>query len=1453
MAKQVRRNDIDNIIVYLNMDTLTIKKYFNLDDEVVITGKHGVSVGRIVDFSDTVLVLEDNVGNPIIISLENITSCKKANETITSIENQEYGERNVSDLQEVITDIIASFDEIYSQFSISNDKMILTNAVVTGMSSDGVEVLTDTGEKVVCVKSSFVGYSRENAAVGKRVFCSPNKEMISYASLTEMSYGEMYERFLRAINTKPKPRTSILSSVLVLLAKEYGNPIISRKKAIKKLIKKLNAIVTSTTSPFESTNSSKRIKLEELTKEQIHKIYELLGNSVSTMADLPTNEQIKYADNAILENCGIKIRRIAVKTILSDIFGGNAKLTDDTGIYTENTSQVTNEEKYISATCEIKKYYPQYHNGLASDNKNTEIRFKDDVIVDESLGEELKKFQWWVESYQPIPVVCVYKKVGKWQTASFVTKPGTLMEFRNRISRLMDSGKKDLADALQKYLDSIGYFDDRKIQFTEETPSPELLLTTRRKRLIKNFKEAEIGFLEIIRREYELDAAVRDLAMMYQEWGKSKDAIQLLEDFLPRLNDKMKVYNMLYIFYHSAGFDSKAVHILEKALDLLEGDDKQTKYKREKILKKIANVKKKKNKSNNQRFTTFAIDDIPLPLLRYDANNTNSEVLSYITTESFDKKWQFVNKRIDELRNTPDVPAYYLAKIQLLEERGESGNSIPVRMALADYCKARARNFYNDGNESSARAYLLQGISVIDREDIFFLLLISLCAPCSVVLSKYNEPVSSYDDIVNEFSIREEDEVFCVLLQIINKDTPMSRKLIRFLYECDASAWLSDELDLENPTPQQFIEALNNFSTKQSDKLKAFEDIAGNILLESDSSVFGKKILEIPFFSSKEMLNVETKSLSSLREIADLIIDSEKKNFTYEDCDDICQNVFSKADVAIAEIEKAPSHYSTISILPLLIKARDMMEYNWNRKYTESLPQISVNSIDDAHPIGDDIEIQITISNEMGCSRVNNGIFTINSINEKDVTLQSLNYVLETPLLGGNKVNVAFSLKSSLFSSDNIDIEYTFTYLDVRKISHTKHDKISLVINKGDDYEDFDNPYIAHVKSNAVKDKSMFKGRDEIIETICKYVLEDYKGYVLYGQKRSGKSSVLYHITQRLRAEHKAFAVDYTMGSSIVQDSESEKESVANLFYTIISEIGRAIKEDGEDGRRVYRECNCHIVRRREFEDYPDQTFKEYLDYYRDIIVDKLHYEQDKIVLVVDEFTYLYYHILEGKMSPGIMEFWKGLVESRIFSFVFAGQDAMPRFMDDFQNVFVSMHPQELTYIDEKSARELIEEPIWNKKKDCSRFHPDAVDEIIKLTACSPFYIMILCSELVKFARQRKRLPIQVSDVSALVQKMICNESSISRKDFDNLISCGESRLDVIDKDDSLKVLKDIAVKSRNMDYYDYNAINVFDKEKVKAIIADLLRRGVLEPHADFSNKVKIKVELFKRWLLNHE
>lgn len=1423
------------------MDSTTIKKYFNLGDEVEISIPNAVSIGKIVDFSDTVLVIEDVMGNPVILSLEVIISCKKTSETIAlSTNSKELSTDNADYIKGIISNIIESLDNIYSDCEVPKESMIPTNAIVTGMTPKGVEVKTDDDTIAICVKSSFVGYSRENAAIGKRIFCSPSKGNVSYFSLTEMSYGEMYERFTRALNTKPKPRIPILSSVLFLLTKEYGNTVASHKKVIKQLIKDLSHHYDSET-PIIST----RTKLNELTTEQKASIYKLLGSYRSSISEMSENDRVKFADSLISEKLGIKIRQVGLKTIVADIIENG--ILSLTGAYFVDEDQVQPknqiDDTYIPATSEINKYYIQHHNGLASDSKNTEIRFKDDAIVEESLIEELKNYQWWSKSCQPIPVVCVYKKIGKWQMATFVTKPGSLGKFKAKIVNLMNSGRHDVAIALQNYLKDLGWLDNNIIHFSEDTPSQELLATTRRKRLIKSFEEAEKGFLEIIRRGYELDSSVRDLAMMYQEWKRIPEAIAVIEKNLFQLKDRMKFYNMLFTFYNTTGHDQKAIDVMNLALSLYPGEDVKSKKERNKILHKIEIVKKKRHKA------IFSDDDIPSALLRYEANNTTNEVLAYVTDKTIEEKLQFVNQRIGELKNSPDLPAYYLAKIQLLEERGESRTSTTVKMTLADYCKARARNFFNDGNESSARVYLLQGISISEREDLYYLLLISLCASCNEVLVKYNSPAKSYEDIFNNYSLREEEEVFCVLLQIINDNTLLSRKLIRYLYDKE-STWLFDELDIDNPTPQQFIKTLTDMSNKRHEQLSSFEKKAGNILLESNSSLFGKRILETLSLSSKEVSTTDQKNLSALREVADYLIDIEKSNLGYEDCEDISRNAFSIIDASIIVIEKSPSPVSTMHLMPLFIKARDMMERNLDKKYIETLPQITITAIDDAHLIGDDIELQFSISNETGFSKAINGTFAINTINDKDVSKLSLYYSLDTPLLGGDKKNAVFSIKSSFFNSENIEIDYIFKYLDVRKIERAKHGKISLAINKGDNYEDFENPFIAHVKSNAVKDKSMFKGRDEIIDTICKYVLKDYKGYVLYGQKRSGKSSVLYHITQRLRAEHIAFAVDYTMGNNIVQDSKSESESMANLFYTIISEIGRAIKEVD---RSVYKECGCHIIRRQKFETYPDQTFREYIDFYRDIIVEKLHYEQDKIVLIVDEFTYLYYHIQEGKISPRIMEFWKGLVESRVFSFVFAGQDAMPRFMDDFQNVFASMHPQELTYIDEKSARELIEEPIWNKKKNCSRFHPDAVDEIIKLTACSPFYIMIICSELVKYARQRKRLPIQLSDVNALVQKMICNESSISRKDFDNLISCGESRLDIIDKNDSLKVLKEFAVKSRNIDYYDINEIKAFSPDKVKNIIDDLLRRGVLQRHPDSSNKVKIKVGLFKRWLLNHE
>ena len=54
------------------MDKETIIKYFNVGDEIEIATPNELSSGKIIEYSDTALVIEDIYGSPIIIALDTV-------------------------------------------------------------------------------------------------------------------------------------------------------------------------------------------------------------------------------------------------------------------------------------------------------------------------------------------------------------------------------------------------------------------------------------------------------------------------------------------------------------------------------------------------------------------------------------------------------------------------------------------------------------------------------------------------------------------------------------------------------------------------------------------------------------------------------------------------------------------------------------------------------------------------------------------------------------------------------------------------------------------------------------------------------------------------------------------------------------------------------------------------------------------------------------------------------------------------------------------------------------------------------------------------------------------------------------------------------------------------------------------------------------------------------------
>ena len=210
------------------------------------------------------------------------------------------------------------------------------------------------------------------------------------------------------------------------------------------------------------------------------------------------------------------------------------------------------------------------------------------------------------------------------------------------------------------------------------------------------------------------------------------------------------------------------------------------------------------------------------------------------------------------------------------------------------------------------------------------------------------------------------------------------------------------------------------------------------------------------------------------------------------------------------------------------------------------------------------------------------------------------------------------------------------------------------------------------------------------------------------------------------------------------------------------------------------------------------------------------------------------------------MQFWKALLEKNYFGTVLVGQDNMPRFIDRFPNEFSIMESKRIPYLEENFARDLIINPILTEKGE-SRYQKEAVNKLIELTAGSPYYIQIFCNRLVDYMNREKIVYVSDADIERVTEELITGNNSLESAAFDNLISAGDENTDDISKEDIEAVLRDIAKKTKLQDYCDRSSINTNTSIPVDRILKDLETREVIEKQ---DNSYKIKVDLFKEWLL---
>lgn len=487
---------------------------------------------------------------------------------------------------------------------------------------------------------------------------------------------------------------------------------------------------------------------------------------------------------------------------------------------------------------------------------------------------------------------------------------------------------------------------------------------------------------------------------------------------------------------------------------------------------------------------------------------------------------------------------------------------------------------------------------------------------------------------------------------------------------------------------------------------------------------------------------------------------------------------------------------------------------------------------------------------------------------DKDITPKGepLPAIYSKSLNGGN--NAIFTqriqISQDVIKSGGTGIRVTCNYRKRDNLQDHKEMFLPLRLKSEDSFTVLGNPYIVgHPLSFGIQGKKdMFYGRDELIGKIEKKLLAPAPYHcILYGQKRSGKTSIINKIKYDLGKKNGPFlCVEFSVTALL------PRFTFKDLLYQIISTIGSELEDYQDDGI----ETPSYVAPlsgdfNKMVNDYGNEitAFKKELRKLNKAFKDMPSWENKRILLLIDEFTTIYNQTRQRKLDESFMEQWKAATQDNQFTIseVLIGQAITPKFQGEpyASNAFQVFENWEVTYLEPRYAKDLIIEPIRDDQGN-SRYVETAYKKVYELTAGSPYYLQWMCSKIVDYINENKLLRVTEPDVNAVAEKMI---AEMKVDNFDNLFDDGGGHIEVNNEKVPLEekekkifteintkaILKAIAVGIGENGFCKRDKISIpnVPGADIDAILKDLYSRKVIQTEG--RDQYKIIVKLFEIWI----
>lgn len=271
------------------------------------------------------------------------------------------------------------------------------------------------------------------------------------------------------------------------------------------------------------------------------------------------------------------------------------------------------------------------------------------------------------------------------------------------------------------------------------------------------------------------------------------------------------------------------------------------------------------------------------------------------------------------------------------------------------------------------------------------------------------------------------------------------------------------------------------------------------------------------------------------------------------------------------------------------------------------------------------------------------------------------------------------------------------------------------------------NPYIA---GNPITGTEMFFGRQDVFRFVRETLVGRYQdnAIVLYGGRRTGKTTVLYQMGRHLAPRYVPVFVDL-QGISL--------QGLGEMLWGIARQIARTLRR--QKGIRL------NIPPRDEFASDPGGCF---CDNFLDPVLEALG--DDHLLLMLDEAARLYEQVQAGRLEPRVFDLLRSLIKYHPhLNFVFSIGSGLEEMRREYTVLFNVCQYRKISFLDRDAGIALITEPV----KEHYRYAPGAAERILEVTHGHPYYTQLVCNRLfARWARQGSD-EVTLSDVEAVLSE----------------------------------------------------------------------------------------------------